>query len=293
MKTHRLWTTATLTWFFALYNIERIVPTVNLASYVYGLATVAGLSMLAIPQLRRRPFALTASGFGILWIFGKCLLGYSVDLSELPIALTEVVSVVFSQYLCLKVAQNTDEFEMISGQLLDVLRAASVGGVRESEPKLLEEIRRARRHERPLTFVALTPGTITPAALSQLVSQMEESLSHEYLIGCISRILKATTKSHDLAVRVGHQLLMLLPETSETQARQMAQRIENQIESELGIRIETKSYAFGVDELTLSGVLERMNMKSVENGPPRLPEVFEIRPGKRSATTGLTSISAS
>ncbi len=293
MKTHRLWTTATLCWFFTLFNIERIVPAVNLASYVYCLATVAGISMLAMPQLRRRPFALTSCGFGVLWIVGKCLLGYSVDLHELPVALTEVLALVISQVLCLKVAQNTDEFDMTSAQLLDVLRAATVGGLRECEPQLLEEIRRARRHERPLTFVALNPGSITPAALSELVRTMEASLSKEYLIGCISRILRTTTKSHDLAVRVGHQFLMMLPETSEAQAKQMAHRVQCDIENQLGISIESTSYAFGVDELTLSGILERMNMNSPENEHLRMSEVFDIRPRKQFAVSGLTQANAS
>jgi hypothetical protein len=249
--------------------------------------------MLAMPQLRRRPFAFTSSGFVVLWIVGKCLLGYSVDLNELPVSLTEVFALVISQFLCLKVAQNTDEFDMTSAQLLDVLRAASVGGLHECEPRLLEEIRRARRHERPLTFVALNPGSITPAALSELVRKMETSLSREYLIGCISRILRSTTKSHDIAVRVGDQFLMMLPETSETQARHMAHRVQCDIENQLGICIETKSYAFGVDELTLSGILERMNMNSPENEHLRMSEVFDIQPRKQFAGSCLTTASAS
>ena len=122
---------------------------------------------------------------------------------------------------------------------------------------------------------------------------METSLSREYLIGCISRILRSTTKSHDIAVRVGDQFLMMLPETSETQARQMAHRVQCDIENQLGICIETKSYAFGVDELTLSGILERMNMNSPENEHLRMSEVFDIQPRKQFAGSCLTTASAS
>ena len=293
MKTHRVWTITTLSWFFALFNIERFLPSVNIASYVYGLATVAGLSMLAFPALRRQPFGLTAVGFGIMWIVGKCMAGYAVNLDTLPIALAEAAALVITQFLCLKVAQNTDEFQMTSAQLLEVLRANSVAGLKESEAQLLEEIRRARRHERPLTFVALKPGEMTSHALSELVRTMEQSLSGEYMIGCISRILEATTKSHDLAVRVGNQFLMLLPETDAEQAKVMAQRLQSDVADELGIQMKTETYSFGVDELTLSGVLDRLDMQSLEYEPPQMPATFEIRPRKQCVPSWLKSASAS
>lgn len=243
--------------------------------------------MLAIPAVRRQPFGLTAACFGILWIVGKCVLGYSVDLKVLPISLVEVVSIIFSQYLCKKIAKRTDEFEIISAQLLDVLRAHSVAGILEAEPLLQEEIRRARRHERPLSFVWLKPGEITSNALSELVRQLERWLSREYLTGCISRVLEQQTKSQDLAVRVGDQFLILLPETSAGQAQATARRLQEEIESQLGIPTEFATCAFGLDVLTLSSVLERMENQAVESATHRNSEVFEISPRKPRPSAGL------
>ena len=181
----------------------------------------------------------------------------------------------------------------MSAQLLEVLRANSVAGLRESETQLLDEIRRARRHERPLTFVALKPGDMTSHALSELVRTMEQSLSTEYMIGCISRVLESTTKSHDLAVRVGNQFLMLLPETGVEQARVMARRLQSDVANQLGIRMQAETYSFGVDELTLSGVLDRLGMQSLENEPPRTPVMFEIRPSKQHVPSLLYPANAS
>lgn len=279
MKTHRIWTIATLCWFFALFNVERVFPQVDIASFVYGLSALIGVSMLASPFLRRQKFGLIAACFGVIWITGKCMLGYGVDLSALPIALTEAYALVASQYLCLKVAQNTDEFVMTSRQMLEVLKATSVPILQESEPALLEEIRRARRHERPLTFVSLTPGAVTSDVLAELVQKVTESLSKEYVVGGISRILKKETKSHDLAVRVGDQILMLLPETDAGQAEAMSKRIQSAVAEKLRIPIATEAFAFGTDELTLSGVLDRMGMQTLDKRAPDA-EVFELRPCK-------------
>jgi GGDEF domain-containing protein len=279
MKTHRIWTIATVCWFFALFNVERLFPQVDIASFVYGLATLIGVSMLAFPFLRRRSFGLVSAGFGIIWIVGKCLLGYSVDLSALPIAFAEASALLVSQYLCLKVALNSDEFEETSRQMLAVLRATSVPMLHESEPALLEEIRRARRHERPLTFVSLSPGAVTSDALAGIVQRVTESLSREYVVGGISRILQRETKSHDMAVRVGDQILMLLPETDVTQAKAMCRRIQNTVGEQLHIPMNSEVFAFGSDELTLSGLLDRIGAQSRDNWASNA-EVFELRPSR-------------
>ncbi len=288
MNTHRIWTTAAVCWFFALFNVERIFPAVNLASFVYALATIAGASMLAFPPIRRQPFGLTVAGFTIMWIVGKCILGYSVDLNALPIVLTEVASIIVSQYLCLKVAQNTDEFEIVSAQLLDVLRAHGVAGIRESEPMFQEEIRRARRHERPLSFLWLKPGEIKSDAISGLLRNLERSLSREYMTGCISTILDLNTKSQDLAARVGDQFLLLLPETGAEQAQVMGRRLQSEVERRLGVTAEVTVCAFGVDELTLCNVLERMERQISQSTAPVNSEVFEIRPRASRPATQVT-----
>jgi hypothetical protein len=282
MESQRNWIAATLCWFFALFNVERIFPHVDIASFVYVLATVAGLSMLTLPMLRRERFAVTAVGFGLIWIVGKCMLGADINLAVLPIVLTEAFALTFSQYLCLRIAQNMEEFETKSTQMLDILRATSVPNLHDTESVFLEEIRRARRHERPLTFVSLTPGEATSEALSELVQHLTNSLSREYMIGCLSRVLSTTTKSHDLTVRVGNRFLMLLPETDVKQARAMSRRIRPDIFEQLGVTVNADTYAFGVDEVTLTGVLNRMGMQPVDNAAAQA-DIFELRPSKPDA----------
>lgn len=290
MQTHRIWTIAALFWFFALFNVERIFPEVDIASFVYGLCTAVGVLVLAFPTLRRKRFGLVAALFGVLWLSGKCILGYGISLDGLPIGLTEFSALIVSQYLCVKVAQNTEEFEVASRQMLDVLKATSVPDLRRAELTLLEEIRRARRHERPLTFLALTPGVVRQTALAELVQRLTDSLSREYVVGSISRILESDTKTHDLAVRVDDQILMLLPETTPRQANSLVNRIRASIEDKVGVPITTEVYDFGTDEVTLSGILDRMGMPSLDTGKPTV-DVFEL-PRKRNKVDAPADIAS-
>lgn len=284
MKTQRFWTVTTLCWLFAFFNIERVFPQVDIASFVYGLATLVGVAVLASPFLRRLPFGLVTAFFGILWIVGKCLLGYGVHLNGLPIALVELYSLVVTQFLCLRVARHTDEFVLTSTQMLDVLKATSIPTLKAQESVLLEEIRRARRHERPLTFMTLTPGQANDEAIGRLVQKLTESLTEEYLVGGISRILGRETKSHDLAVRVGDQILMVLPETDAGQAAAMSSRLRERVSDALNIPLSTQTIAFGTDELTLSGVLDRMGLTH-DADAVAAADVFELRATKLGAAT--------
>jgi len=280
MKSHREWTLAALCWFFLLFNIERMAESINLASFVYFVSFLAGATMLWSRRARALPFELTATCFVVVMLIGKATLGYSVNLESFPITLLETASVVLSQYVCLKVAQHTDEFGITSRQLLDVLRARSVADIRDAEPILLEEIRRARRHERPLSVVGLSPQQVTPTALRELVRQMETSLGNEYVIGCISEILERTTKSHDLAVRVGNQLLLFLPETNEQQAEHLVRRLKDVIAEKLDIEVTAETLEFGIDELTLTGVLDRLQEDSLDRLLKQANEVYRLQKTK-------------
>lgn len=287
MKSQRNWTFAALCWFFLLFNIERLVETIDLASIVYCIAFWAAATMLWSRRARKLPFGATSAVFVILTLASKAALGYEVTWYSLPITVLEAASIVMSQYVCLKVAQHTDEFQVTSRQLLDVLRAKSVADIRDAEPILLEEIRRARRHERPLTLVGLCPKSVTPAAMRELVQQMEQSLGREYVIGIISDILNRTTKSHDLAVRVGNQLLLLLPETNSDQAGTAVERLRSTISSKLGIEVTAEILEFGVDELTLTGVLDRLQEDSLNGFLQQANDVYQLQRTKSSGDVNL------
>lgn len=287
MKSHREWTLAALCWFFLLFNIERLVESINLASFVYFVAFLAAATMLWSRRARSLSFGLTSANFVVLTLVGKAALGYSVSWDSLPMTALEAASVVFSQWIALKVAQNTDEFLVTSRQLLDVLRARSVADIRDAEPILLDEIRRARRHERPLTLVGLCPQQATPQALRELVEQLEVSLGKEYVIGCISEILDRTTKSHDLTVRVGDYLLMLLPETTAQQAEHAVNRLKVSISNAVGIDCTSQILEFGSDELTMTGILERMHESLIDGFNQHPNDVYHLQRTKPGVHSNL------
>jgi len=255
MQTHRLWITTTLCWFFLLFNIERLVPAVNIASFIYVMATVAGACMLSFRRIRNWPFSAVATGFVVLAFVTKCGLGYNVNVESLPLTLLELFSVTLTLWLCRNIARSADEFVHSSDQLLHVMKAMSVPTLRDAEQAMSEEVRRARRHERPLTVVTMSVENAPDFDLGKLLNEMVVRAQNECVLGTLGQMLVLETKSHDILARDGDKFLMLLPETDAEEATAMTTRLESEALSRFGIRLKSNRVSFGSDELTMTGLL--------------------------------------
>ncbi|WP_339746915.1 hypothetical protein [uncultured Rubinisphaera sp.] len=271
MQAHRFWIISTICWLFVLFNIERLFPVINIASFVYGLATLSGICMLISNFARKTTFGLASASFILALVIVKCALGYEVQLDSLYLTLAEVAAVVLTMFLCRQIGWGIDEFALSTDQLLMTYNSNNVPGIKEAEPKLLEEIRRARRHERPLTFLALSASSPSQQPLEKMLRQLIQNIEEEYVTACLSQFLSTETKSHDLIVRMDNKFLLLLPETNRSEAGHLTERLKAASMSKLGIQLTAQEYAFGVDELTLNGILNRVsnfdakgNKRSVE-----------------------------
>ncbi|TWT61554.1 hypothetical protein [Rubinisphaera italica] len=276
MQAHRFWIISTICWLFILFNIERLFPTINIASFVYGLATLSGVCMLISKFARNSAFGLVSASFILALVIVKSILGYEIQLESLYLTLAEVAAVVLTMFLCRQIGQGIDEFALSTDQLLMTYSSNSVPGIKEAEPKLLEEIRRARRHERPLTFLALSAASPSQQPLEKMLRQLIQNIEEEYVTSCLSQFLSMETKSHDLIVRMDNKFLLLLPETNRSEAGQLSDRLKAASKSKLGIELTAQEYAFGVDELTLNGVLNRVSSFGVKGRKQSVNEKYNM-----------------
>ncbi len=232
--------------------------------------------MLISRFARKAAFGLVSASFILALVFVKCVLGYEVQLESLYLTLVEVAAVVLTMFLCRQIGQGIDEFALSTDQLLMTYYSNTVPGIKEAEPKLLEEIRRARRHERPLTFLALSAASPSQQPLEKMLRQLIQNIEEEYVSACLSQFLSAETKSHDLIVRMDNKFLLLLPETNRSGAGQLSERLKAASISKLGIELTAQEYAFGVDELTLNGVLNRVSSFGVKGRKQSVEEQYTM-----------------
>lgn len=257
MNHHRVWIAGTFVWLFTLFNIERICEPVNLASFVYALATLGAVALLIIRPLRDISLRWTVPVSLLVFLVTKCWLGYTVSLETLPITLVEALAIGGTLFLARRIGHHADAFTETTSELLQTVRGRGVPELADVEPAMQREIRRARRYERPLTVVTVRPHDPSlGAALHALVAQLEEDLVGRYAQGRLAELLLNETKSNDLVAWNGSNFVLMLPETTREQATQMIQRVSRRINSQLGFRVESGMADFPTDEITWSGLIE-------------------------------------
>lgn len=265
MQSQRLWVAGTIGWLFLLFNIERIYEPIDMASFVYALCAALGVLVLSTRKLRDLPMAWVLIGALSAFVVGKCTLGYSIGLAALPTTALEVVAIACTLFLTTKIGRHTDEFARSTAQLLQIIRGREIPDFQQAEEGLQLELARARRHERPLTFVAMSADTDAEVPLADLVHNLQQILGKEYLLGNVGDLLLRETKSHDRVVRIEDRFLMLLPETTPEQAAMMVGRLNRESGSQMGVQLMAEVLRFPDQENTLAGILDRMHSSRLQN----------------------------
>ncbi len=286
MHNHRVWIAGTFVWLFTMFNIERICEPINLASFVYALATLGGVAMLVIRGLRELPLRWTAPACLLVFVVTKCALGYSVSLQTLPLTLIEAIAISGTLFLANRIGRHTDAFTATTAELMQTMQVRSVPELSDLEPAMQREMRRARRYERPLTVVTVRPqDPQSGPALEALVAQLEADLVNRYAQGRLAELLLGETKSNDLVAWDGSRFVVMLPETTREQAGQMLARVSRRIESMSDFRVETGMADFPSDEITWSGLLETAANSSTS------PQILdELAADLSAAETELTTV---
>ncbi|MFG0332347.1 MAG: hypothetical protein ACF8TS_03200 [Maioricimonas sp. JB049] len=258
MQHYRLWVAGMVNWLFLLFNIERIHEPLDLASFVYVLVTIGSVCLLVFKRLRDIPLAWTLLGTLLVYVLFKAALGYHVSPQAWPIMAIEALAICITLFLATMIGRTADAFTESAAELVQIVRGREVPQLIDVEAAMQREIRRARRHERPLAMVTIRPQkTSISESMERLVRELEDDLARRYALGGLAELLLNETKSNNIVAWDGKQFLLLLPETQSDQAGQMLNRIRQRIRVSLGLQVDTGLSAFPGEEITFNGLLER------------------------------------
>lgn len=258
MRAQRYWMAGTMAWLFVLFNIERIYEPINLASFVYLLASVAGIVLILSRRARHLPLYWSIAVALLGLVVMKVWLDYRIGLDNLPLTLAEGFAVGVTMYLSARVGRTSDLMREELLQLLMMSRGRAVPDFAAVEPLVQREISRARRFERPVTLVKLRVDEESQAnALSSVLRKLEQELVACFTEGCVAELLQSQTKASDLLALENGKFLLLLPETEPADAQTMVARVVQSCFLSLGLKLHAEVIGFPRDELTLHGMLER------------------------------------
>jgi len=251
----RWWIVVTLAWLLVFFNIERFHEPINLASFLYVLATVVAAVVVAWNPLAVRPWATAAISLVLLfclkWSFGYAILG-----KALPLTVTEACALLLTGLLARQIAVSLLEFQSHAADAIGVLAAAP--SFEQLQPAFYREVRRARRFERPLVMVAVTS---TPSAYSaemdRVLADVQSRARKRYLHARLANLMVRQIKDSDQIAYDDDQFVVMLPETGETSALRVAQRLRNVVRQQLGLDLRVGVAAYPEQAETLDGLLER------------------------------------
>jgi len=220
-------------WLVILFNLERPdiqdFGNIDLDSFVYVIAAMVAVTILALPDLGRRSEYVLIPTL-ILYAIAKVTIGHPD--TPLPLIITEIVVLILTVSVARVVSLATANIEKAIENVLLTPEKSSVLPEAEGEEKINNELFRARRFDRPVGFVALR---------IEWLKEMQEHIADRFN-------LEAAFQKRYLKI--------CLPETDRDQAIRLARQIHMLLKMRLGLDIAVGVAAFPEDGLIYRDLLD-------------------------------------
>lgn len=283
MKRLRLTLVLIITWFFLLYNVERLDgPSVNLASFVYGFAFVTAVAVIAIPVLYEWPLPRVLLITLPLYFLLKVYLNYPIvgdGLAHLPITVTEIAALVFTLLLARDIMQRFTHLQQgLARVTLSHLDDAS--SFDDGQGLIYREIRRARRRQRPLALLALKPTAASVSySLDRFLEEAQAEIIQHYIGASVANLLLTTLEDYDIVTRRNGHFIVVLPEADGDELEETIDRLQREARDRLGIEFNIGTARFPDDAVTFGQLLtdaERAMHRSPAGEPPTETETTAV-----------------
>jgi GGDEF domain-containing protein len=259
MVKFRIWIGVLVWWLFLFYNIERINEPINIASFVYVLVPLAGGMLILMPRIfARRRLLIILIPTLILYFALKVYLGYPVLGQGLPLTVTEIVSILITLLLVQQVGAFVWDVEDTIGKV--TFRQIGL------PPRLYEsadtedlyrEVKRSRRFNHPLSILFVEPDFSKESLdVNRTLIEMQKNMVERFTQAQVAKMLSEELRDCDLIAAHEQGFAILLPETAQFDATEVAKRLSNQIGEKLKVELKVGVSGFPDTALTLGGLLD-------------------------------------
>jgi hypothetical protein len=255
-------------WFFLLYNIERLIAPINIASFVYVYAAAIAVLILALPVLYNwsafRLFLLALIPFFAL----KIALGYEIAGPNLPITITEMSTLYITLILARLLGQDLFEIRNEITLLTIGNSKNGVNGFSDGQVEIYREVRRARRFKRPVALLTVAArGEPVELAINRFIEEAKNGIMTSYINARVANLLEGRLKDSDVITKYNDYFVILLPETGREQVPSVINRLKESALQDLQIPLEIGFSTFPDEAMTFSGLLQQAETKMLRTDP--------------------------
>lgn len=249
-----------LAWLTFFFNLERLSTIlgqnlVMLSSVVLTVAVLAAIIPL-LPLFQSRSLLSLAVGVGFIYASAFVIVGMFTS-TNIPLwqGTIELGALFVTVWLSQRAAQGFGEFRRAVEMLtLTVPNAKKrLRSLEETREMVDMEMARSRRFERPLSLVMVQADTNSiNMNMHRLVQEIQRSMMQRFVLATMAHELSRTLRRTDIVVEDENpgRLLLVAPETNESEALKMGSRVSKLIEERLGVSASYGIAAFPEQALT-------------------------------------------
>jgi len=277
-------------WLVFFYNLERISRLIShqridlLTPYAYVFVASVALLTLALPKVHRLPLPLLVSGSVLLFLILKARFGYPLWGAALPVTITEVGAFLVTGLLTRQVIWAIREFEtsIVNFTIRHIGRKPGDFAVEQGE--MYQEVRRARRFNRPLTLMAIEPKSDSfQVALERMVEEVQRATTKQYVFAALAKTLDDQLGPYSIIAQDHDRFFVLLPETSKEECPRLVAQLQTHVQESIGLELQIGAASLAEAE-TFDGLVE-MACHEIEGKAGQKAEEF-VKPLMAPSTSG-------
>jgi GGDEF domain-containing protein len=265
-----------IAWLFAFYNIERFSAPIDLTSIAYIMVPVMVVVTILASRLSRLQLGAVLAASIPLFVLLKALVGSRILGAALPVTVTEICALIITTALARRVSVAILEFEQAVARISfgHVVRPVEATAAGESE--LYREVRRARKHNRPLALVAVSVDESSiEVALDRMVQQAQQAMMRQYVLSSVSRTLCDELDDYNTIAQSNGHFYVLLPETTGGTLPNVIERLRSSVRERVGVDLQIGVATLPDDAVTFEGLtkkaIEQMLASPAASATPAAP----------------------
>jgi GGDEF domain-containing protein len=245
-------------WLVVFYNNERLGGQMDMAGPIYVFVPVVAVITILIPRLCRVPLWALSGTFILAFLILRVLAGSRVWDPALPLIVTEVCIIALTAVLAYWVRSSVNKFEeavvcITTGQNTQVPEP-SIGG----QAEMYRELRRARRHNRPLALVVIgVEENSISVALDRMVQEAQQAMMKHYVLSQISKALCNELEDYSIVAQTDDRFWILVPEMASDGVPTMVDDLQETVFERVGIVPRIGAASFPDDALTFDSLMEK------------------------------------
>jgi GGDEF domain-containing protein len=239
----------------------------------YAVIFLVVTTTIAVPFVRRSSiysllFAWAAL-YLVLWFLPDA--GWFSINRNLQMGIVEFLLIEGTVWVAHELARGLDDLETAVNNSAYAVFPARVMDLEDAKEYIKIEITRSRRHNRPLTVLAIHLDINTVHEIAKAsYSGVQMDMFHRYTVARLAQVIDDQARQTDLILledKMG-RFIVLLPETDIENSSVLAERIAQSVQNELRVKIAWGVASFPKEALTFEDLVQvaKMRLLDVEQG---------------------------